>query len=317
LYHFGPLLPLFSRLLFSSFSSYLVSFIHFLSLNSLQVPTIKNYISSIKSRFRSSSLSCGVFDSPSLAASITSLEKNAPPSSPSKPIFSPSQFLRLLHSTSSLPLHALYHVAFSFAFLAMLRISNLAPSSSSSFDPLCHFRRGDVTLSSSSLSIHLRWSKTLQRYNQSALITLYPIPNSIICPLGAFSQLQRFFPVRPSDPLLSYRFGGRLIIITQSDLRRVLRHLISSLGLSSRLTFHSFRRSAAFLASGAGLPFHAIQAHGVWSSDALLAYLDPSARHPAVPLFFSSFFQHLSSSSLSFSPSSPSLSLSSLGLGSH
>jgi hypothetical protein len=49
----------------------------------------------------------------------------------------------------------------------------------------------------------------------------------------------------------------------------------------------------------------------VWSSDALLAYLDPSARDPAVPLFFSSFFQHLSSSS----PSSSSLS--SLGLGSH
>jgi hypothetical protein len=151
-------------------------------------------------------------------ASITSLEKNAPPSSPSKPIFSPSQLLRLLHSTSALPLHALYHVAFSFAFLAMLRISNLAPSSSSSFDPLRHFRREDVTLSSSSLSIHLRWSKTLQRYNQSALITLYPISNSIICPLRAFSQLQHFFPVRPSDPLLSYRSGGRLIIITQSDL---------------------------------------------------------------------------------------------------
>jgi hypothetical protein len=81
-----------------------------------------------------------VFDSPSLVASITSLEKNVPPSSPSKPIFSPSQFVRLLHSTSSLLLHALYHVAFSFDFLAMLRISNLAPSSS--FDPLRHFRRG-------------------------------------------------------------------------------------------------------------------------------------------------------------------------------
>jgi hypothetical protein len=73
--------------------------------------------------------------------------------------FTPSLFVHLLHSTSSLPLDTLYHVAFSFAFLAMLRISNLAPSSSSSFDPLCHFRRGDVTLSSSSLSIHLRWSK--------------------------------------------------------------------------------------------------------------------------------------------------------------
>jgi hypothetical protein len=45
-------------------------------------------------------------------------------------------------------------------------------------------------------------------------------------------------------------------------------------------------------------------------SDALLSYLDASARDPAVPMFFSSYF----SSSPSLSSSLPTLSL---GLGSH
>jgi hypothetical protein len=113
--------------------------VHFLSLNS--VHTIKNYISSIKSHFRSSSIPVQVFSSPQLLLSIVSLEKNSPTSPPFKPIFTPSQLLFRLHSTSSLPLHTIYHVAFSFAFLAMLGISNLAPSTSSSFDPLHHFWR--------------------------------------------------------------------------------------------------------------------------------------------------------------------------------
>jgi hypothetical protein len=88
--------------------------------------------------------------------------------------------------------------------------------------------------------------------------------------------------------------------------------LVSSLSLHPSLTFHSFRRSAASLASSAGLSFQSIQAHGLWASDALLSYLDASARDPTIPMFFSSYFS--SSPSPSLSSSSSTLSL---GLGSH
>jgi hypothetical protein len=130
----------------------------------------------------------------------------------------------------------------------------------------------------------------LQRFHQTAHISLFPIPGSLLCPLQAFLTLQRFFLVRSSDPLLFYRSSGRLIILSQADLRCVLRTLVSSLGFHSSLTFHSFRRSAASLAISSGLSFQAVQQHGTWSSDALLAYLDSGSRDPAVPQFFSSFF---------------------------
>jgi hypothetical protein len=128
----------------------LLTFLEFLAASGLYVPTIKNYFSAVKSHFRAASIPILPFLSPHLALAISSLEKNSPPSLPSKPVFTPSQLIALFSRLSTLPLHALYRVAFS--FLAMLRISNNAPSSSSSFDPLQHLRRG-VGVSLFSLTI--------------------------------------------------------------------------------------------------------------------------------------------------------------------
>jgi hypothetical protein len=106
--------------------------LEFPAASGLSVPTNKNYFSAIKSHFQASSIPVLPFLSPHLALAISSLEKNSPSSFPTKPIFSPSQLIAHFFCLSSLPLHAHYHVAFSFSFLVMLRISNIAPSSSSS-----------------------------------------------------------------------------------------------------------------------------------------------------------------------------------------
>jgi integrase len=140
------------------------------------------------------------------------------------------------------------------------------------------------------LVIFIRWTKSLQRYNQTLHLTLFPIPGSPLCPVQAFLLLQRLFPVPSASPFLSYYSSGRLITLSQGDLRRSLRALLVRLRLNPHLSFHSFRRSAASLAYSSGLSFSAIQSHGTWSSDALLAYLDSGARDPSVSLFFSSFF---------------------------
>jgi integrase len=150
-----------------------------------------------------------------------------------------------------------------------------------------------VTLHHDYLIIHLRWTKTLQRYRQSARIKLYPVSNSNLCPLSAFRALQRSYPVRPTDPFLSYRSSGQLFLISQSDLRRALKRLVSALGFSSKLTFHSFRRSGASLAYASRVPFDAIQAHGTWVSDALWSYIDADARESPVPCLFSRIFPSL------------------------
>jgi integrase len=221
---------------------------------------------------------------------LPSLSKNYTPPLSIKPVFSPHQFLRLVTQCARLPLHIFYTTAFIFAYMGLLRISNVAPPSFATFDPLRHLRRGDITLHPNFLSIHLRWTKTLQRYRQSARVKLYPIPNSPLCPIQAFRALQRSYPVRPTDPFLSYRSSGQLYIISQSDLRRVLKRLVLALNFNSHLTFHSFRRSGASLAYASGVSFEHIQAHGTWASDALWSYIDADARESPVPRVFSQIF---------------------------
>jgi integrase len=170
----------------------------------------------------------------------------------------------------------------------------VAPPSSAKFDPLRHMRRGDVSILGDSILVHLRWTKTLQKYRQSAKIRLFQIPNSPVCTLvAAFLSLKRSYPVLPTYPLLSYRVSGQLFVITQAHLRRSLKRLLLLLGLSQSLTFHSFRRSGASLAFASGVPFQAIQAHGTWASEALWAYIDANARDCTVPRFFSSIFASL------------------------
>jgi hypothetical protein len=164
----------------------LLSFLEFLYFNWPSVPTIKNYVSSIRSRFQASSISLAPFHSPHLALALSSFEKNAPFLSVSKPIFSPSQLLCLLRAASTLPLAPLYSVAYSYAFFAMLRVSNLAPSSCSPFDPTRHLCRGDVFLHGDHVVIHIWWTKTLQGYNQKVCHSLHSIPSSILWPVRAF-----------------------------------------------------------------------------------------------------------------------------------
>jgi uncharacterized membrane protein YesL len=94
----------------------LLSFIEFLHDNSLTVPTIKNYISSIKTKFTSSNILVQVFNSPQCALTLTSLSKNYTPPISIKPVFSPQQLVRLINHCARLPLHIFYSAAFVFAY---------------------------------------------------------------------------------------------------------------------------------------------------------------------------------------------------------
>jgi hypothetical protein len=124
----------------------LLSFLEFLIYSQLLVPTVRNYVTSIKSCFKLNNVSIHSFDSPQLTLALPSLSKNWVPNVSLKPVFTPSQFIQLIAQVSHLPLHLLCKNAFLLGFLGMLRISNVAPASRASFDPLRHMRRGDITV---------------------------------------------------------------------------------------------------------------------------------------------------------------------------
>jgi hypothetical protein len=149
--------------------------------------------------------------------------------------------------------------------MAFLRISNLVPKSLNEYDSTRDIRRGDITINKGGINVFIRWAKSLQKYNQVATIPLFKLSNSPLCPLVNLQYLNTQYPVRPSDPLLSYYSGKVLNVITQAQLRAAFARIVSSANLDHNLTFHALWRSGASLAFASG---SAIREHsGPWHMD--------------------------------------------------
>jgi integrase len=65
--------------------------------------------------------------------------------------------------------------------------------------------------------------------------------------------------------------------LTASTLNVILRAAAVRYNLP-HLTFHVFHRSNASIAFRVGLPFHDIQAHGTWTSEAMWLNIDATTK---------------------------------------
>ena len=83
------------------------------------------------------------------------------------------------------------------------------------------------------------------------------------------------YPVPHSVPMFSYMAKGKLVVVSQSQLRSVLAGLLTATGLNAKeFVFHTFCFSGASLAFGLNIPMQYIKAHGTWDSDAAYNYID-------------------------------------------
>ena len=114
----------------------------------------------------------------------------------------------------------------------------------------------------------------MQANRDSRLIPLAAIPGSPLCPLQAILQINQFYAVPDHCHMFSYMNKGKLVIISKSQARRVLKRTLQFLGLDpSKYSFHTFRRSGASLAFSLNIPVEHIKVHGTWTSNAVWAYL--------------------------------------------
>ena len=65
-----------------------------------------------------------------------------------------------------------YRVAFMLSFYAFLRISNIVPSTLSSFDPSRQLCYEDVTFTPQGVTLYLKWAKNLQKTEQSHVVMI-------------------------------------------------------------------------------------------------------------------------------------------------
>jgi integrase len=203
-----------------------------------------------------------------------------------KPILSIEQINVLLSNAKEQPFFVFFKLSVLLAFFAMLRISNITCVSLKSFDMLRNITRGDIVKTNDGLSITIKWSKTLQSYRQSAIVNVPKIPGSDLCPVAAFDELNKRYPVHVNMPLMAYQVSSKTFVVNRNVLQNMLKQAATKSNIPHNITYHIFRRSAASIAFAAGVPFQHIQAHGTWASESIWAYIHHTAKASLLPKFF-------------------------------
>lgn len=159
-------------------------------------------------------------------------------------------------------------------FLFSQEISNLVPSTKTSFDRKRHLCQGDVFIEDDNLVIWIKWSKTLQSHERVVLIPLAPIPKHPLCPVQAYQDMVAAIPATDNAPLFVMPGTGGVTPLTSSVFTKWFKQKISECGLDPRrFSIHSLRRGGASFAFHCGVEPLLIKTHGDWKSNAFLEYL--------------------------------------------
>ena len=235
--------------------------------------SVMNYLSAIKHLHRLSGAEFTAFSAYPVSLLIRALPLTMTSRSAPKHPITPSLLHVICRVCDHIPrVGRVLKAAYLLAFFAFLRRSNLAPNSSTTFDPTRHTRRGDVTFQEPGAVITLRWSKTMQDGTRSHEIPIPSIPNHPLDPVAAIKDMYRQIPTRTSDdPFLMLPDRSP---VTTRLLATALHSILRESGFpANNYSLHSLRRGGATAAFRAGAEVHDIQRHGTWRSSCVWEYI--------------------------------------------
>ena len=166
------------------------------------------------------------------------------------------------------------------AFFGLLRISNLAPITASSFNPLRDSTRADLLIEEPGLQYSQRWAKNRQTpltNGRAPQIPLLHLPNDPLEPVQALLDLQNLTPTAtPNSPMLLIPTAdGHYQVLDQRRLRTEFRLALIACDLDPRqYTPHSLRRGGTTLLHHQGANRDDIKRQGLWRSEAVNDYID-------------------------------------------
>ena len=160
--------------------------------------------------------------------------------------------------------------ALTMAFSLMLRISEYTSQGNAKHEPGVSASRGDVEFFPSQerpegFHFNVQKSKTDQ-FRVGCKLTVYAMPDSLVCPVRAMKSLFDTQPAPPSDPL--FNFGAThkpkssRILFTSLFVK-----LLKAAGISTdEIKPHSLRSGGATAYLAAGVDTYVIQKLGRWAS---------------------------------------------------
>ena len=159
-------------------------------------------------------------------------------------------------------------------FMAFLRQSNLAPPTVAKFDATRHLRPADITAKSDSLTIKVKWTKTIQKASDAKTIIVPATGDKDLCPVTAFNQYVREYRPPAAGPLLLFPDGNPM---TVRYIAKQWQLLLKRAGLpSAALSLHSLRRGGAgYTYNEARADLNDVMTQGTWRSLAVRDYIKP------------------------------------------
>ena len=269
---------------------HLIMFMQFLSENGLTAANIANYMAGVRAQFIIYDLDTNPFrhDQIQLFSNALKLDRPLQPKSTNVISTDLLEKILLLTQTSQFPIQ--FTALYSLAFFTFLRISNILPHSTVTFDPTRQLARGDVIFTDHGANVIVKWSKTIQNRTDIHTIPIPILGDSILCPYKAVRQLLLHIPGSSNSPLFVIPRSHGLVPLTDSVARRHLHAISQKLKVSPPLKFHDFRRSGATWAFQNGVPLQDIMFHGTWKSDSVWKYIKST---PQLSSPVSSTFQQL------------------------
>ena len=155
--HFVALLPLqFLKYPLRSFS-----FLEFLVHNNNSQTSALNYISAMKSKFLSFGINLACFQDHRLKMFNKPLGRTKPLDPHIKTIIDIPMLTKIVHHCDYIHMGYVFKASFFLSCSTFLRISNLVPHATSSYDPLKQLARGDLIFAPPGAHVIIKWSKTL------------------------------------------------------------------------------------------------------------------------------------------------------------
>ena len=263
----------------------ILTFMEFLYQNSLSPKVLSTYISSIHSRAQWYGWDNSPTSHLAVRRYIRSISINSRFSPTSRGIFDIHTLYNLSISCDILADPLLFQGIFLTAFYGFLRMSNIAPHTSSKFNPDFHFLRQDLIFAPPGAHLLIKWTKTLLHHKSHHWIQLPSIKNHFLCPVRALQALLTSRPLLLLPPLLANYFHPYAQVIDTHTHVDALKRLLAHRNISTTgHIFHTFRRSGATLAFDNNIKLQDIMAHGLWRSSAIWTYLKNASQAPSIIL---------------------------------
>ena len=181
----------------------ILAFIEFLCFNNLSHASIQAYLSPLKSQFKLLSLPLHPLNHHTVTLALRGIALHVPVVKKVKGIFDVQSLSSIISLSALIPSGPTYQALFLTAFFAFFRLSNLVPSSVSSFSPLVHLCRADLIPYSEFASIVVKWFKTLQKQSQFTTVQIPVLFPSPLCTVTALQAMIAACLLPPNTPLFA------------------------------------------------------------------------------------------------------------------